>query len=248
MSVFSDVEEDSEMRITAYKSLMECATDDLIKKVKIVLSKETVNQVGSYVWTHLTNLMETSDPHKQTIRSILEDETLKQEFNLDSRKFSRNYEGSLFLEKINTGATVEGDLIWSSKSFIPRSGMFNLTVDLFGSAFNVFEIGGRMEGLEYFLEHYFGPNGYFSENDVQTAVEETGVDVIKTDKVKRIDRRVGDSESLKPIFSFVKEQVVCTLIKYFFSIYKVTVRLILFTDELCYGRLAWKSVCPGLWE
>lgn len=191
LAIFTDIEEDSEVRIAAYKSLMECASDDLIRKIKIVLSKETVNQVGSYVWTHLTNLMETSDPHKQAIRSILEDETLKQEFNLDSRKFSRNYEGSFFFEKLNTGATVEGDLIWSTKSFIPRSGMFNLTVDLFGSAINLFEVGGRMEGLEYFLESYFGPNGYFSENDVQDAVDETAVDAIKADKIKRIDRRVS---------------------------------------------------------
>jgi len=186
------MDEDSEVRIAAYKALMECASDDLIRSVKIVLSKETVNQVGSYVWTHLTNLMETSDPHKQAIRSVLEDETLKQTFNMDNRKFSRNYEGSMFLEKINTGATVESDLIWSTKSFIPRAGMFNFTVDLFGNAINLFEIGGRVEGLEYFLESYFGPNGYFSQKDVQSAVDETAVDVIKADKVKRIDKRVCD--------------------------------------------------------
>ncbi|WAR23156.1 APLP-like protein [Mya arenaria] len=188
--ILGNTEEDSEVRIAAYKSIMECASDETISKVKIVLSKESVNQVGSYIWSHLTNLMETSDPHKQSIRSILEDDTLKQEFNMDKRKFSRNYEGSLFLEKINTGATVEGDLIWSSKSFIPRSGMFNLTVDLFGNAINLFEIGGRVEGLEYFLESYFGPNGYFSEKEVKSAVDETAVDLIKADKVSRIDKRM----------------------------------------------------------
>lgn len=130
MTVFASIEEDSEIRISAYKSLMECPSVELISKVKEVLNKEQVNQVGSYVWSHLTNLMETSDPHKQAIRSILEDETLKVEFDMDKRKYSRNYEGSLFIEKLNTGATAEGDIIWSSKSFIPRSAMINLTVDL----------------------------------------------------------------------------------------------------------------------
>ena len=172
---------------------MQCASDKIIEQVKYVLNKEPVNQVGSYVWTHLTNLMETADPHKQAIRNILEDETLKKEFDMDNRKYSRNYEGSIFLEKINTGATAEGDLIWSSKSFIPRSGMFNMTVDLFGNAINLFEIGGRVEGLEYFLESYFGPNGYFSEKEVQKAVDETALDVIKADKVSRIDKRVSKS-------------------------------------------------------
>lgn len=198
LSVFVDAEEDSEIRIAAYKSLMECPTEYLISKVKGMLAKEEVNQVGSYVWSHLTNLMETANPHKQAIRSVLEDETLQKEFNLDNRKYSRNYEKSLFIEKINTGAVAEGDLIWSSKSFIPRSAMANLTVDLFGNSINLFEIGGRMEGLEYFLESYFGPNGYFSETDVKEAVDETAVDVIKSDKVKRIDKRVRSSvQSIK---------------------------------------------------
>lgn len=189
--MFTDTDEDSEVRISAYKTLMVCPSDDLISKIKVTLSTEEVNQVGSYVWSHLTNLMETADPHKQSIRAILEDETLQKEFDMDKRKFSRNYEKSLFIEKLNTGATAEGDLIWSSKSFIPRSAMVNLTVDLFGNAINLFEIGGRVEGLEYFMESYFGPNGYFSQKDVQEAVDETAVDVVRADKVKRIDKRVS---------------------------------------------------------
>jgi hypothetical protein len=190
LAVFVDTEEDSEIRIVGYKSLMECPTDHLMSKVKDVLAKEEVNQVGSYVWTHLTNLLETSNPHKMAIKSVLEDETLKKVFNLENRKFSRNYEKSLFIEMINAGVVAEGDLVWSFKSFIPRSAMANLTIDLFGNAVNLFEIGGRLEGLEYFLESYFGPNGYFSENDIKEAVDETAVDVIKSDKVKRIDKRV----------------------------------------------------------
>ena len=189
MEVFTNIEEDSELRIAAYKALMECPTNDILSRIRVTLGNEEVNQVSSYVWSHLTNLMETSDPHKQAIRSILEDETLQKEFDMDKRKFSRNYEGSIFLEKINTGATVEGDLIWSSKSFIPRAGMFNFTVDLFGKAVNLFEVGGRIEGLEYFLESYFGPNGYFSEKDVEAA-DEAALKNIKPDKVRRIEKRV----------------------------------------------------------
>ena len=63
-------------------------------------------QVGSYVWTHLTNLKETDDHFKQEIREIIEDEQLKKEFNLDARKFSRNYEGSMFFDSLNAGAKV----------------------------------------------------------------------------------------------------------------------------------------------
>ena len=135
--------------------------------------------------------METSDRHKQFIRDILEDAELKKEFDLDKRKFSRNYEGSVFIEKLNTGAKLEGDLIWSSKSFIPRSAMVNLTVDLFGHSVNLFELGGRVEGLEYFMESFFGPNGYFSENTPEKPVDVSNTKSLHPMKMKKIDSRVS---------------------------------------------------------
>ena len=170
---------------------MECPSDVVLNTIKYTLEREEVNQVGSFVWSHLTNLMETSNPLKQDIRSILEDESLKKDFNMDSRKFSRNYEWSFFLEKLNTGASVESNMIWSSKSFIPRSLMANLTVDLFGQSVNLLEIGGRIEGLEYFMETYFGPNGYFAEKTVKEATKQV-VKGIDARKMKNIDRQVCD--------------------------------------------------------
>lgn len=77
-------------------------------------------QVGSFVWTHLTNLLETESPHKQAIRDVLENELLMKEFSMDRRKFSRNYELSFFSEKFNLGGVYESNVIWSSNSFIPR--------------------------------------------------------------------------------------------------------------------------------
>ena len=56
-------------------------------------------------------------------------------------------------------------MIWSSKSFIPRSATLNLTFDLFGESMNLFEMGGRVEGLETLFESYFGPNGYYNNKD-----------------------------------------------------------------------------------
>ncbi|XP_061171948.1 uncharacterized protein LOC133181472, partial [Saccostrea echinata] len=190
LKVFNDKEEDSELRIAAYLALMQCPSTSILSTVRYALEKEEVNQVGSFIWSHLTNLMESSSPLKQDIRSILESEYLKKEFDMDKRKFSRNYEGSFFLEKINTGASVESNLVWSSKSFIPRSLMANLTVDLFGKSVNLFEIGGRVEGLEYFLESYFGPNGYFTEKDVKKATTQVikGVD---SKKMNKIDSQFG---------------------------------------------------------
>ncbi|KAL4235950.1 hypothetical protein ACF0H5_004338 [Mactra antiquata] len=191
MDILTDTEEDSEIRIAAYKVLMECPSEEVLRLVRQTLANEEVNQVGSYIWTHLTNLMETSDRHKQDLRTLLEDETFKKEFDLDKRKFSRNYEGSVFIDQINTGAKAEGDLIWSSKSFIPRAGMVNLTFDLFGHSVNLFELGGRAEGLEYFFESFFGPNGYFKTPEAEAETSTNDLEPLNIDnkQIQKIDKR-----------------------------------------------------------
>lgn len=65
-----------------------------------------VIQVGSFVWSHLTNLMESSDPSNKYVQQLLDDAEFEEKFDLDKMKFSRNYEGSFYLEKYNTGAMV----------------------------------------------------------------------------------------------------------------------------------------------
>jgi hypothetical protein len=181
---------------------MACATEDTIRAIEKTLNSEKVNQVGSFVWTHLTNLMETSDPHKQRIRRILDSTTLKKTFDLDKRKYSRNFEGAMFFDSINTGAKIEGNLIWSAKSYIPRSAMFNLTVDLFGKSVNLMEFGGRAEGLEHMVENYFGPGGVFSDSSVKDVLKKRGKRSVSDDKMNLIDNqvsRVVQSESSNPV-------------------------------------------------
>ena len=59
----------------------------------------------------------------------------------------------------------DSNVIFSPKSFVPRSASLNLTFNLFGESMNLFEVGARVEGLEHTLESYFGPAGYFNDKD-----------------------------------------------------------------------------------
>lgn len=103
--------------------------------------------------------MESSDPMKQLISGILIDEKLEKDFNLDKRKFSRNMEWSLFSNMLNTGATVDSNVIFSEKSSLPRSVNLNLTMHMFGHSLNMVEVGGRAEGLEMILQQVFASEG-----------------------------------------------------------------------------------------
>ncbi|GFR65207.1 apolipophorin [Elysia marginata] len=161
MEIFLDKGEDSELRIAAYLAVMDCPFENVLSKVKQQLEREEVNQVGSFVWTHLTNMQKTSILHKQAVRSILEDEELKKAFDLDKRKFSRNYELSYFSKDFGLGGSAESNLVWSEKSFVPRSATLNITVDILGHTVNLLEVGGRVQGVEGLLQEVIGSSEFF---------------------------------------------------------------------------------------
>ncbi len=171
LNLYKDMSQDSELRIAAYLAIMQCPTPQLLEEIKQTLVSEAVNQVGSFVWTHLTNLQETSSPGKQTIRAMLQSEFLRNKFNTDARKFSRNLEASSFSKELNIGGTVESNIIFSSQSYLPRSASLNLTLDLFGQSVNLLELGARVEGFESLVESFFGPGGLYPDSTIQEILQ-----------------------------------------------------------------------------
>ncbi|XP_018566495.1 uncharacterized protein LOC108907336 [Anoplophora glabripennis] len=157
--IFRNQDEDAEIRIASYLQIMRCPNYLLIRTIRHSLLHEEVNQVGSFIWTHLNNLLKTSVPSKVEIQSLLSEKDLVKKFSSDIRKFSNNFEGSLYFDDYNMGGSYESNIIFSTSSFIPKSAMFNFTVDVFGEAINLFEINGRLEGFEHYLESLFGPKG-----------------------------------------------------------------------------------------
>ncbi|XP_077982070.1 uncharacterized protein LOC144437076 [Glandiceps talaboti] len=162
---------DTEIRIAAYLAVMKCPSVKILRRIQNVLEKEEINQVGSFIWSHLKNLNETSDPLKQDIRKMLGKTKLMKNFDKDPRKFSRAFETSMFSEKMSVGATVENHVVFAPDSWIPRSAMLNMTTQLFGYSVNLFEVGGRIEGFDYLLESFFGPGGYFPDNSLLEMVK-----------------------------------------------------------------------------
>ncbi len=76
----------------------------------------------------------------------------------------RFLETSYFPEGLGAGATLDGSVVFSQDSYLPRSTRLNLTVDVFGQSLNLFEVGVRAEGFEPIVEDLFGPEGYFRED------------------------------------------------------------------------------------
>ncbi|KAL0277818.1 UNVERIFIED_CONTAM: hypothetical protein PYX00_004970 [Menopon gallinae] len=170
--LFSNREEDSELRIKAYLVVAECPTPKTATKLSEFLETEPVNQVGAFVTSHLRNLRAGSNPDKEHAREILYDVRPKKKFPIDFRKFSQNYDFSYNFDAISTSAAAEANVIFSQKSYIPRSVSLNLTTEVFGHAFNIFELNGRAENLESIVEKYFGPKGYFQTHKPEDLYKE----------------------------------------------------------------------------
>ena len=122
--IMKDVSQDAEVRIVAYLMLMKCPDFGVITEVKKLLATEEVNQgntfceicekfvsifkqifhpVGSFVWTHLNNLAKSSLPSKLHVQGLVLNQQLAKKFDTDTRKFSRNWETSVFFDQFNAG-------------------------------------------------------------------------------------------------------------------------------------------------
>lgn len=104
------------------------------------------------MWTHLSNLRESASPLSSRARQLLSDVKLSDKFDMDKRKFSRNVEWSAHHARSNIGGRVEADLLFSPKSFVPRSGKLALDADVFGQNLPLFQVDGRLEGVEDVLQ------------------------------------------------------------------------------------------------
>ncbi|CAL4063339.1 unnamed protein product, partial [Meganyctiphanes norvegica] len=124
--------------------------------VQAVLLYEEVNQVGTFVYTHLQNMKESGLPSRAEVQGFLSNQEIKSKFTSDVTKFSRNFEWSAFYDQLNIGAGIDSNIVFSQESYIPRSVTFNLTTDLFGHSVNLLEVGARVEGFTRYLEKILG--------------------------------------------------------------------------------------------
>ncbi|XP_047104150.1 apolipophorins isoform X1 [Schistocerca piceifrons] len=171
LQILRDHVEDSELRIKAYLAVVECPCDNVVKAISNLLDNEPIIQVGSFVVSHLKNLQASTDPSKAEAKEKLGQLKAKKTFSSDIRRYSQNYELSYAIDALNAGASVESNVIFSQSSYLPRSVSLNLTADIFGHSYNVFEIAARTENLDHVIESYLGPKGYIESEDDDEIVD-----------------------------------------------------------------------------
>ncbi|XP_052868162.1 apolipophorins [Anopheles cruzii] len=199
LNTLKDASEDSEIRIHAYLSLVECPSANVANELKALLDQEKVYQVGSFITSHLASLRASVDTTREAARQHFGKLRTSNKFPFDVRRYSFNREFSYAVESLGVGASAEASVIYSQKSFLPKSVGVNFTAELFGNAVNVFELEGRQDNLERLVEHYFGPKGFFSGLDLQSAYDRVVQQYQKlSDKAKERFRR-GIREDIRAL-------------------------------------------------
>ncbi|XP_033993534.1 apolipophorins-like [Trematomus bernacchii] len=166
LQLYRSSQEDPEVRIAAYQQLMHCPNQDVFEVVKTTLRNETSSQVGSYVWSHLTNVLRSEDPMKQPLIESLPDDIISRDFEAEFLKYSFYSDYT-----ISSGMgiqNVETSLVFSPKSFLPRSASANLTLYLHGRAHNLLEVDLHVENAEPLLRNVFGQQNSDGESQAQS--------------------------------------------------------------------------------
>jgi len=100
LSIYGNHHFDVEVRIASYLALTRCPSVRLFKRITEIQKQEVNKQVGSFVWSHVTNAMESTEPvygrpMADMIKKALHGRELR-EFNLNRLRFSRAIEASYY--------------------------------------------------------------------------------------------------------------------------------------------------------
>ncbi|XP_030433966.1 uncharacterized protein LOC115658723 isoform X5 [Gopherus evgoodei] len=188
--LYQAADDDVEIRIASYYIAMKCPSGELFNQVQQTLQEETSSQVGSFVWSHLSQLLETDDPLKQYLRDSLPDDILSREFDWEIWKYS-SYSDVTF-HSATAGANVEAALVFSPASFIPRSTMTNLTIYTLGRAINLLEFNIRLENAEDLMQKMVGQHSatfseyLFTNTDERNSKSENPVEAAGKSKQKKL--------------------------------------------------------------
>lgn len=125
---------------------------------------------------------------------------------------------------------MDGDVIFTPDSYLPRQAALNLTLDLLDKSFNILELGGDFKGLEEYIEHFFSKGGYFENDKIQNVLESLRPKRdIHHEKIEEFQRLYDEAKTRKELMEPEEEEA------------SASVYLRVFGSEVLYLENALKS-------
>ncbi|KAK5605614.1 hypothetical protein CRENBAI_009306, partial [Crenichthys baileyi] len=160
MQVLLDNSNPVQERIAAYLIIMKDPKPSELTQLTNALSSETNQQFKSFVISHITNILSSTEPETKELRQKIQDALQGNKIGptMDPMNFSRNY-------KIGS---VQGNMIFEGVSYLPKEVMLEMTLRAFGFEIDMMEIGMAGEGFEPTIEALFGEGGFFPDTALKT--------------------------------------------------------------------------------
>ncbi|XP_027140083.1 apolipoprotein B-100 [Larimichthys crocea] len=160
MQVLLDSASPMQKRVAAYLVLMKDPQSTELAQIADALLNEQDKQVKSFVISHITNILSSTEPETQELRQKIRDALQGNDIGptMDPTKFSRNY-------KIGS---VEGNMIFESTSYLPKEVMLEMTLKAFGYDIDMMEVGMESKGFDPTIDALFGDNGFFPDTALKT--------------------------------------------------------------------------------
>uniref|UniRef100_UPI0037E7B4DC apolipoprotein B-100-like n=1 Tax=Semicossyphus pulcher TaxID=241346 RepID=UPI0037E7B4DC len=190
MRVLLDGASPLQKRVAAYLVLMKDPQPAELAQLAQALPNEQDKQAKSFVISHVTNILSSTEPETQELRQKILDALQGNEIGpiMNPTKFSSNY-------KIGS---VEGNMIFEGTSYLPKEVMLEMTLKAFGYDIDMIEIGMEGKGFEPTVDALFGENGFFPDTALKTMyfvsdnmplkinrILQNILPVMKTDRMKR---------------------------------------------------------------
>ncbi|KAM9798130.1 apolipoprotein Bb, tandem duplicate 1 [Neosynchiropus ocellatus] len=147
-------------RVAAYLVLMKNPEARHLVMLINALKSEESDQFKSFVVSHLTNIMSSTEPDTEELRMKIRDAAQGNEIGpiMAATKFSRNYRlGS-----------IQSNVIFEGSSYLPKEVMLDMTLKAFGFDVDMVEVGMEGTGLEPTVDALFGKDGFFPSTVLRT--------------------------------------------------------------------------------
>nr|XP_006812699.1 PREDICTED: vitellogenin-like [Saccoglossus kowalevskii] len=200
MPFYRNPDEDPEIRIVSYLAILETKpTPSIYTLLAEHLNKETSRQVGTFVYSHLMHLANTTHPcmkyESQAAHMALRFARPFVAPFVSSLHYSHGLHKSFYNDNLKMGGYADIHNIFTQSSIVPRFIKTKINVNIFGQNIDLIETGIRTEGLQYFVEKIFGPKGFWEKRQSLF------------DFLKRRNERSIEKSAIRDEIDILKEKV-----------------------------------------
>lgn len=160
--ILADKSINEEKRVYAFQAVMNCPTVSNLEQVVAIYNSldAAQSQLASFMWSKLTNIMESTFPQDKEAKQILAAITAKTPLNvndLPAYTHSQNMEKSLYMDYLKSGVSAKANLVFNPESIVPKSASLDMTAKIMGVPVDLVETVVGIDGVESLVDNIVLP-------------------------------------------------------------------------------------------